>query len=60
VRHYRWRNDAGTEILLTDVPGTGGHEEGLGDLAAEEAKRAHLVLFVCDSDLTRAELKAIK
>ena len=60
VRHYRWRNDAGTEILLSDVPGTGGHEGGLDDVATEEAKRAHLVLFVCDSDLTRAELNAIK
>jgi len=60
VRHYRWRNDAGAEILLTDVPGTGGHEDGLDDVATEEAKRAHLVLFVCDSDLTRAELNAIK
>jgi len=60
VRHYRWRNDAGTEILLTDVPGTAGHEEGLDELATEEAKRSHLVLFVCDSDLTRAELTAIK
>jgi len=60
VRHYRWRNEAGAEILLTDVPGTGGHEDGLDDIATEEAKRAHLVLFVCDSDLTRAELNAIK
>jgi len=60
VRHYRWRNAAGAEILLTDVPGTGGHEDSLDDIATEEAKRAHLVLFVCDSDLTRAELNAIK
>ncbi len=60
VRHYRWRNDAGTEILLTDVPGIGGHEEGLGAIATEEARRSHLVLFVCDGDLTRAELNAIK
>ena len=60
VRHYRWRNDAGTEILLTDVPGIGGHEDGLGEMATEEAKRSHLVLFVCDGDLTRGELNAIK
>ena len=26
VRHYRWRNDNGVQILLTDIPGTGGHE----------------------------------
>ena len=60
IRHFRWRNATGTEILLTDVPGTGGHEEGLSEIATEEAKRSHLVLFVCDSDLTRAELGAIK
>ena len=60
VRHYRWRNDAGNEILLTDVPGTGGHEDGLDEVATEEAKRSHLVLFVCDGDLTRAELNAVK
>ena len=60
VRHYRWRNDAGTEILLTDVPGIGGLESGLGEIATEEARRSHLVLFVCDGDLTRAELNAVK
>lgn len=60
VRHYRWRNDAGTEILLTDVPGIGGHEDSLGEIATEEAKRSHLVLFVCDGDLTRGELNSIK
>lgn len=60
VRHYRWRNDAGTEILLTDVPGIGGHEDGLSEIATEEAKRSHLVLFVCDGDLTRGELNSIK
>ena len=60
VRHYRWRNKAGHEILLTDVPGTGGHEEGLTEAASEEAKRSHLVVFVCDSDLSRAEINAIR
>ena len=60
VRNYRWRNATGTEILLTDVPGTGGHEDGLDEMATEEAKRSHLVLFVCDSDLTRVEISAIK
>ena len=59
VRHYRWRNKAGNEILLTDVPGTGGHEEGLDEVALEEAKRAHVVLFVCEGDLTRAENRVV-
>jgi len=60
VRHYRWRNSAGNEILLTDVPGTGGHEYGLDEVALEEAQRAHVVLFVCEGDLTRAESDAVK
>ncbi len=60
VRSYRWRNDSDHEILLTDVPGTGGHEDGLDEVAADAARRAHLVLFVCDSDLTRPELNGIR
>jgi GTP-binding protein EngB required for normal cell division/uncharacterized protein (DUF697 family) len=59
VKHYRWRNDAGLEILLTDVPGTGGHAAGLEDIALGEARRAHVVLFVCDGDLTRQEAAAV-
>jgi predicted GTPase len=60
VRHYRWRDDSGAQILLTDVPGIGGHEDGLTKLAVEEAKRANVVLFICDSDLTRGEVGSIK
>ncbi len=60
IRHYRWRNRDGAEILLTDVPGTGGHDEGFDDRALQEAQRAHVVLFVCDGDLTRAEAAAVE
>jgi len=60
VRHHRWRDSGGAEILLTDVPGIGGAGDGLGDVATEEAKRANVVLFVCDSDLTRSEAASIK
>ncbi len=59
VRHYRWRDEAGHQILLTDVPGTGGHEEGLSDIATQEAQRSHVVLFVCDGDLARQESDAV-
>ena len=60
IRHYRWRSPAGAEVLLTDVPGTGGHDEGFDEIAREEALRAHVVLFVCDSDLTRHEAAALE
>ena len=45
--------------LLRDA-GIGGTAEGLTDLATFEAQRANVVLFVCDSDLTRGELDAIR
>jgi predicted GTPase len=60
VRHYRWRDEDGAQILLTDVPGIGGTEAGLSEIATTEAQRANLVLFVCDSDLTRPELDSIR
>lgn len=59
VRHYRWRSDAGVEILLTDVPGTAGLD-GLQTLALEEARRAQVVLFVCEGDLTRGEKASLR
>ena len=60
VRSYRWRNEAGHEILLTDVPGIGGTDGELTAVAADEAQRSHVVLFICDGDLTRAEMRAIE
>lgn len=60
IRHYRWRNDAGTEVLLTDVPGTAGVDPALDAMAEEEARRSQLVLFICDGDLKRGEKDSIK
>jgi GTP-binding protein EngB required for normal cell division/uncharacterized protein (DUF697 family) len=60
IRHYRWRDQDGTRILLTDVPGTGGLDDELDAIAVQEAQRAHLVLYVCDGDLTRNESKAVE
>jgi hypothetical protein len=60
IRHYRWRDADGRQILLTDVPGSGGLEAGLDELAEEEAQRAQVVLFVADGDLTRQESRAVR
>lgn len=59
ISHYQWQNDDGTQILLTDVPGTGGLDDGLDAVAEEEARRSQLVLFVCDGDLTREEKRSL-
>ena len=60
IRHYRWRDAGGRQILLTDVPGSGGLEADLDKVAEEEAMRSQVVLFVADGDLTRAESLAVK
>ncbi|MGB5245200.1 MAG: GTPase [Woeseia sp.] len=60
IQHYEWTAADGAAVLLTDVPGAGGVEAGLDQVAEEEAMRAHVVLFVTDGDLTRAEKHALK
>ena len=60
IRHYRWKNDQENQILLTDVPGTGGHDVGFDRQALEEARRAHVVLYVTDGDLARDEARAVE
>ncbi len=60
VRQYRWHSDRGDEILLIDVPGIGGTDGRLSAVASDEAKRSHVVLFVCDGDLSRSEVQAIE
>ena len=60
VRHYRWRGENDVAILLTDVPGIGAADGELSQLALDEARRASVVLYVCDGDLTRPEINAIK
>lgn len=60
IRHYRWRGDGDQDIELTDVPGTGSSDSGFDRVAEEEAKRSHGVIFVCDSDLGRREVEALR
>jgi GTPase SAR1 family protein len=56
VGHHRGRLADGRELVLADVPGTGEvdgivHEQ----LARDEALRAHAVVYLAASDLTRAQ-----
>jgi hypothetical protein len=60
IRHFRWRNEAGSDILLTDVPGAGAVGAGLDRVAEQEARRSQVVMFVCDGDLTRPEKAALE
>ena len=56
IQHHLWRPEGGVPIRLVDLPGFGHLEtRDLVDHAKDEAIRAHLVLYVCDGDLTRAQ-----
>jgi uncharacterized protein len=54
VKHYQWSMASGDVIELADVPGSGDDVE-LGEAALEEAVRAHLVVYVCEGDLSRSQ-----
>jgi GTP-binding protein EngB required for normal cell division len=60
IRHYRWLRESGDEVVLADVPGLNQMEREYDPLVMEEAQRAHVVIFVCDGDLTRAQQLALQ
>ncbi|MEZ5461014.1 GTPase [Dokdonella sp.] len=56
VQHFRGRLPDQRELVLADMPGTGevsGQQRE--QLARDEALRAHAVIYLADSDLTRAQ-----
>ena len=52
---YRWHSPAGDVLTITDMPGTADAGDGLERLAVDEAKRAHIVIYVTDGDLNRVQ-----
>ncbi len=52
---YHWHSPAGDRLIVTDMPGLNEHGGGLDETATREAQRAHLVIYVCDADLTRSQ-----
>lgn len=55
IREYRWQSPAGDELVLTDMPGTNEVGAELDRTATAEALRAHVVVYVCDGDLSRSQ-----
>ncbi|MEJ2619222.1 MAG: 50S ribosome-binding GTPase [Candidatus Thiodiazotropha sp.] len=52
VQHYQL-DVQGQELILSDAPGILDIDQGRVQIAREEARRAHLVIYVCDGELTR-------
>lgn len=59
LRSYHWKSPGGDDVVLVDVPGTGGMGAVFDAMAREEALRAHVVLYLCDGDLSRQEAAAL-
>lgn len=56
IEHYRGRLGDERELILADVPGSREIDGNLREqLARDEALRAHVVIYVCAADLTRAQ-----
>ncbi|MET0071748.1 MAG: Era-like GTP-binding protein [Candidatus Thiodiazotropha sp.] len=53
IAHYRYHGDAGIDLQLTDAPGILDIDPELVRIARDEARRAQLVIYVCDGELTR-------
>lgn len=52
ITRYHWRAPGGDEIVITDLPGFNLDEN---TAARDECLRAHLVLFLCEGDLTASQ-----
>ncbi|MDX1554977.1 MAG: GTPase, partial [Xanthomonadales bacterium] len=52
IQQFRWRAPGGDEIILTDLPGFNLDDN---TAAREECLRAHLVVFLCEGDLTASQ-----
>ena len=60
IQHYHWVRESGDEVVLVDVPGLNQVGQDYDRLVMDEVHRAHVVIFVCDGDLTRDESLALQ
>jgi len=57
VSHYEWRADSGDSVIIADLP---GFNLDNNPKILAEARRAHLVVFLCDSDITRSQMEQLQ
>ncbi len=60
IQHYHWQRESGDTVVLVDVPGLNQMEREYDRMVMDEAQRAHVVIFVCEGDLTRNEYSALQ
>jgi small GTP-binding protein len=57
IRHYSWEAASGDRVTIADLPGFNLDDDSA---AREETRRAHLVIFLCDSDLTGSQARQLR
>jgi len=57
VTHYRWQAGSGDAVSIAALPGFNLESN---PRILEEARRAHLVVFLCDSDITRSQMEQLE
>jgi len=57
IDHYRWQAGSGDSVVIADLP---GFNLDNNPAIIEEARRAHLVVFLCDSDITRSQMEQLQ
>ncbi len=60
VTYYTWTSTAGDRLILADLPGLNEAGGALDQTARDEALRAHVILYVCEGDLTRDQYDALR
>jgi small GTP-binding protein len=59
ITHYPYVTSDLPELLLTDAPGILDLDKQRVALAREEARRADLIIYVCDGELTRDQFQEL-
>jgi len=57
IEHYQWTSETGDRIVITDLPGFNLADD---TEIVNEARRAHLVVFLCDGDLAGSEAEQFR
>ncbi|CAK0766680.1 GTP-binding protein [Gammaproteobacteria bacterium] len=60
ITRHVWLSTARDRLILTDMPGLNEASGELDTMAREEAMRSHVVVYVCDGDLTRDQYRELQ
>lgn len=59
IRTFAWQSPGGDTLLISDTPGTAEVDGSLDQQATDEAKRAHIVIYVTDGDINRSQHRTL-